>query len=198
VGPGNVCFDVGANIGVYVLQFAHWSMPDGKVIAFEPNPATQRILRKHISINQLENRVVVVPSAVGATEGTAKFFFSGVDGMSRLGSPNRLIADTAKESTVPVTTLDAYTTKANLVPNWLLIDIEGFEIQALIGARELIRRTWGEMGIVVEMHPGVWDSAQTTRELATEVLESLRLRAIPLTGQREPLEQHGLVYLEPR
>src|SRR5882762_3437602 len=38
VKPGALCLDVGANVGVYVLQFAHWSAPTGRVVAFEPNP----------------------------------------------------------------------------------------------------------------------------------------------------------------
>src|SRR2546423_3497617 len=38
VKPGAICFDVGANVGVYALQFAHWSGPTGRVVAFEPNP----------------------------------------------------------------------------------------------------------------------------------------------------------------
>jgi hypothetical protein len=40
VAPGAVCFDVGANLGAYVLQFAELSKPNGTVVAFEPNPYT--------------------------------------------------------------------------------------------------------------------------------------------------------------
>jgi len=46
VKPGAICFDVGANVGVYVLQFAHWSGSSGRVIAFEPNPAAAEILSR--------------------------------------------------------------------------------------------------------------------------------------------------------
>jgi FkbM family methyltransferase len=198
VRPGSICFDVGANVGVYVLQFAHWSQPDGRVVAFEPNLAAQRILRKHISINQLDDRVDIIACAVGATEGEAVFFSAGTDGMSRLGAPNRLIAARTRATTVAVTTLDAYTAKTGIDPDWLFIDIEGFEIQALLGARDLIRRQRGKMGIVVEMHPNVWDSAKTSRKLTDDVLEDLGLRPVPLSGQRHPLDEYGLVYLEPR
>jgi FkbM family methyltransferase len=197
VRPGSVCFDVGANIGVYVLQFAHWSAPTGKVVAFEPNPAAQTVLRRHVSMNGLGSRVEIVGYAVGAQEGEASFFSAGEDGMSRLGAPNRLIADKTQRSTVRVTTLDAYTAATNVEPDWLLMDIEGFEIQALLGARELIRRRRGHLGIVVEMHPGVWDSAETTRQRARDVLADLGLRPVALGNQREPMEEHGLVYLEP-
>jgi protein-L-isoaspartate O-methyltransferase len=38
VKPGHICLDVGANVGYYVLQLAHWTGSVGHVVAFEPNP----------------------------------------------------------------------------------------------------------------------------------------------------------------
>ena len=197
--PGNFCFfDIGANVGVYVLQLVQWARPGGEVVAFEPNPALLALFSESTSqFNQLGNSVEVVPSAVGAAEGRASFFSSDLDAMSRLGAPNERIAKTAKETTVAVITLDAYTAKTRVDPDWILIDIEGFEIQALLGARELIRRRRGKTGLIVEMHPDIWDSANTTKESAAEILRELRLRPVALEGQREPLEEHGIVYLEP-
>lgn len=60
VAPGSLCLDVGANVGVYVLQFAHWSAPNGKVIAFEPNPNAYAVLKQHVQMNCLSERVVTV------------------------------------------------------------------------------------------------------------------------------------------
>src|SRR5688572_29854081 len=37
VKPGQIVFDVGANLGAYTLQFANWVGPSGRVFAFEPN-----------------------------------------------------------------------------------------------------------------------------------------------------------------
>src|SRR6267154_3703091 len=31
-----VSFDIGANVGVYVLQLLNWTAPGGQVVAFEP------------------------------------------------------------------------------------------------------------------------------------------------------------------
>src|ERR1700693_4408995 len=50
VKAGATCFDIGANVGVYVLQFAHWSGNSGRVIAFEPNPAAVEVLSKHVRL----------------------------------------------------------------------------------------------------------------------------------------------------
>jgi FkbM family methyltransferase len=196
VKRGAVCLDVGANVGVYVLQFAHWSSPDGHVFAFEPNPAARSILHRHIRMNELSERVTVVPTAIGALNGEAVLYAAGADGMSRMGAPNIAIADRVELITVQIMTLDHYCESERLSPDWLMIDIEGFEIVALEGARHLIESRGRSLGIVVEMHPNVWPSAQTTRAQAEALLADLRLKAVPLTGQSDPLNDYGLVHLE--
>ncbi len=193
--PGALCLDVGANVGAYVLQLAHWSGPTGQIVAFEPNPNARAILHRHIQMNGLEQRVKVVPAAVGETGGEDILYAADADGMSRLGEPNRAFVGQASEITVPVVTLDEYCRSERLKPDWLLIDIEGFEIAALSGAQELVRECRGALGIIVEMHPDVWGSANTTRARAEALLADMELRAIPLTGQTDPLRDYGLVYL---
>ena len=198
IRAGALCLDVGANVGVYVLQFAKWSGASGRVVAFEPNPGAREVLLKHIELNGLGGRVEVVPAAVGAEKGDAILFAAGADGMSRLGAANELIADAVEEITVPVITLDDFCASRGLAPDWLFIDIEGFEIAALEGAREVIESRGAKLNVVVEMHPNVWESAGTTRASAEELLDELRLHAVPLMGQRDALGEHGIAYLEPR
>jgi FkbM family methyltransferase len=195
VKPGALCFDVGANVGVYVLQFANWSGPSGEVVAFEPNPGAQAVLRKHIEMNRLTERIRIVPLAVGESSGEALLYAVEADGMSRLGEPNQALAGRAREITVPVVTLDDYCRTEDLQPDWLFSDIEGFEIAALAGARQLIESRRGELGIIVEMHPNVWKSANTTRARAERLIQDLRLHAVPLTGQDDCFNDYGLVHL---
>jgi len=195
VKPGALCLDVGANVGVYVLQFAHWSAPSGQVIAFEPNPSACTILQKHVEMNGLTERVRIVSAAVGEASGEDILYAAGADGMSRLGEPNIALRGSVSEINVSVVTLDEYCSKEGLKPDWLFVDIEGFEIAALAGARQVIQSRRGQLGIVVEMHPNVWDSANTTRARAETLLANLGLRAEPLMGQTDPLEEYGLVHL---
>lgn len=198
VQPGAVCLDVGANIGVYVLQFAHWSAPGGRVHAFEPNPAARSVLERHVAINGYEDRVVVCPAAVGDETGEATLFAAECDGMSRLGSPNDAIADRATPIRVPIVTLDDYCVSHDLAPEWLFVDVEGFEFAVLAGARRIIGERRDALGIVVEMHPNVWEGVGTTRESAETLLDDLGLEAIPLTGQNDPLADYGIVHLAHR
>lgn len=195
VKPGDLCLDVGANVGVYVLQFAHWSAPNGRVIAFEPNPSAVAILQKHVEMNGLAERVGIVSAAVGEASGEDILYAADADGMSRLGKPNAALGGNVSEIAVPVVTLDEYCSAEGLKPDWLFIDIEGFEIAALSGARELIQSCSGRLGMIVEMHPNVWDSANTTRAKAEALLADLGLRAEPLMGQTDPLGEYGLVHL---
>lgn len=198
VRPGAVCMDVGANVGVYVLQFAHWSAPGGRVVAFEPNPGALAVLEKHVRFNRLSGRVTIVPAAVSRSAGSAILYAAGADGMSRLGEPNRAIAERVREINVPTVTLDGYCEREGLTPDWLFIDIEGFEVAALEGARKLIESRGREMGIVVEMHPNVWHTVETSRAELERLLEELKLEAVPLTGQKDALGEHGLVHLSHR
>jgi FkbM family methyltransferase len=195
VRPGALCLDVGANVGVYVLQFAHWSAPTGRVVAFEPNPCARAVLDRHIEMNGLAERVKIAPFAVGASSGEAILYAADADGMSRLGAPNQRIAERVREIKVRVITLDEYCRVESLSPDWLFMDIEGFEIAALAGARALIQSRGRALEIIVEMHPDVWASADTTRDEAESLLAELGLRAVALSGQADPLGDHGLVHL---
>lgn len=194
VRPGDLCIEVGANVGVYALQFAHWSRPDGRVIAFEPAPAARTVLTDQLRMNDLDDRVTVVAAAVGATAGQATLFAAGSEGMNRLHAPNPL-ATATDPLPVPVVTLDAYCARHDLAPRWILIDVEGYELEVLRGATRLVR-AGAAPGIVVELHPDAWSPRDDARS-AAELLEQLGRRAEPLTGQRDPLAEHGLVHLAP-
>lgn len=52
--PGDTFIDIGANRGVHTM-FAARYLRGGRVIAFEPNPQTFRILQAHITINDLSH-----------------------------------------------------------------------------------------------------------------------------------------------
>jgi FkbM family methyltransferase len=52
--PSDTFIDVGANRGIHTM-FAARYLESGRVIAFEPNPETFRVLQSHITINDLRN-----------------------------------------------------------------------------------------------------------------------------------------------
>jgi FkbM family methyltransferase len=194
---GYLCFDVGANVGVYVLQFAQWCQPSGRVVAFEPNDGARKVLKHHIQLNGIEDRVTIVPAAVGSTSGKATLYAADADGMSRLNAPNVAIASRVRPVEVAVVSVDEYIEQSGLKPDVLMVDIEGFEIQALSGAKTLIQEK-RDLLIVVEMHPNVWSSANTNRQSTEALLDDLQLTPVALQGQSDALVDHGIVHLQQR
>ena len=69
IKPGDFVIDVGANIGVFTLLMAKLVGPEGKVLAFEPDPDNFAALRRNIELNGLENvDASQVPVWCGAEE----------------------------------------------------------------------------------------------------------------------------------
>ena len=60
IRPGDDVWNVGANVGIWVLQIATWVGEGGRVVAFEPNAETAATLRENIRLNGFESRVEVV------------------------------------------------------------------------------------------------------------------------------------------
>jgi FkbM family methyltransferase len=192
VKPGENVLDVGSHVGLYALYFAHWTRT-GRVHAFEPNPVTRGALIEHARLNGLAGRIVVRDMAVSNVAGENDFFGLPFDGMSRLGSENPELAGRTNRIRVRTTTLDEYCEKERFVPDWIRMDIEGFEVAALRGARRLISARRGALKIVVEMHPNAWKDSGETADSCATLLRELRLQAIPLSGQKDALRDYGIV-----
>lgn len=143
--PKAACIDVGANIGYYsCLLSAHAT----RVIAFEPDPRNHDPLRAQ-QIANLE----VVPQAVSDSEGVAAFDISAVSTLSHLCDQ----AQSGCQIQVSTTTLDQYWT-ANLQRgevSFVKMDVEGFEIACLMGARALTAATRPVFLIEFSMGNGV-------------------------------------------
>jgi FkbM family methyltransferase len=144
--PGDVFFDVGANVGFFTILGARLVGPSGKVVAFEPHPANVEALRANVEANAFEN-VVVVPNAVTASSGERLLDI-------RSATLAKLVEDRSEPGAaelVPATSIDDFvSTHADLIPDVLKIDVEGHEVEVLSGMRGTL--TQHSPVIVCEMH----------------------------------------------
>lgn len=192
VKPSMTIFDVGANVGVYVIQLGE--LVD-KIIAFEPDQGALKLLKRHIELNNLDN-VTVIESAVSNEAGSATLYSLPSNPMNRLGEANVLIEKDSVPYNVPVTTIDGFVKESSTIPNLILMDIEGFEIAALKGATETVKNH--SPILIIEMHPGkVWESANTNRKDLDDWLEEMNLKAVAISTHA-PLEEDGVVLLSPQ
>ncbi len=193
VKPGDICLDIGAHVGIYALCLARWSGANGRVFAFEPNPETRTVIESNIRRNPEGERITVVPKGVSDESGNARFFAAGIEGFSRLGEPNRERTEQHQSFSVPITTIDEFCGKHRIRPDWILIDIEGYEVAALRGARRTILSCGSR--VVVEMHPFLWESARTSQTEFMRLLAEYRLSARALSGQADLWRENGQVLL---
>lgn len=129
--PGDVCWDIGANIGFYTCLFASLVGASGRVIAFEPASATAEYLRKNIALNRFETRVRVINKAVGHVVDQRKLFFKIADVAEGTAS---LKSEQGASEVVQIDTLDHMA--ATLPPaDFVKIDVEGYQLEVLNGGR---------------------------------------------------------------
>lgn len=121
--PNFICFDIGANVGIYSLLFAKYSK---FVYAFEPFPRNLKFLNKTINLNKVEN-VKIIPYAVTNKEGVS-WFQEGENVAEGKLSPGGALK-------VKTISLDNFIKKKGIEPNLLKIDVEGAELSVLEGAK---------------------------------------------------------------
>ena len=179
VAPGTVALDVGANVGAYSMLLGQWVGPSGRVFAFEPSPAAFDGLVRHLQLNDLAGVVRPVDAAVGDHEAQAQFLIMGTAGEGRLAAPAE--RDDARLN-VPVVTIDGFCAREGIDPDFIKIDVEGWELAVLRGARETIRRRGRALALFVELHPSAWPILGTSRESLLEELRAQRLAPVSLGG----------------
>jgi FkbM family methyltransferase len=149
LAPGDVFYDIGANVGFFTLLGARLVGPGGRVVAFEPVPWCARAVGHNIELNGFEHAQIRA-EAVGDADGGARLLVVGEASWSHLESTGRH-ADVRDEIEVTVVSLDSLVASGAIPPpDVLKIDTEGAELQAIEGARETIARR--RPAIVCELH----------------------------------------------
>jgi len=136
VKEGDTVVDLGTNVGYFTLLAAKIVGGRGKVYSFEPHPKSYDLLNKNIEVNEYSN-IVPVQKAVTNSVGTAKFFlasrwYSGTFYQER---------GRAKFIEVQTETLDHFFQETNNAINVIKMDIEGGEMNALLGMDRVIHQS---------------------------------------------------------
>jgi FkbM family methyltransferase len=128
--PGDTVVDAGAFPGDFTVFAARRVGPSGKVIAFEPNPVNFKRLQRHVAAFGCTN-VVLLPKGLWSREASMQMGGAGVD--THLGAQG--------EHTVELVTLDGELARLGVAKvDFIKMDIEGAEVEALKGARQTLAR----------------------------------------------------------
>lgn len=138
---GDRVIDAGANIGYYSLVAANCVGGEGRVYSFEPIPVNYMRLKKHITLNHLEQ--VVTVNNMGLWDENKELQFSqSQDKHDNFGTFSAGIKEqVAQTFACPVVRLDDYVKQNQIARvDFIKMDVEGAELLALKGAIQTIRR----------------------------------------------------------
>jgi len=141
IRPGDIVFDVGANVGLYAVFIAKAVGKGGRVVAFEPEHLSRERLKENIRLNYFEN-VLIMNDALGREKSKRflkpdKNFASGANVIFE----NKEGSEAAGGEEIIVTSGDMLIKeKALPIPNAIKIDVEGMEDEVLAGLESTLRR----------------------------------------------------------
>ena len=188
IGSGMTVVEAGAHMGYVTLQSARATGPTGRVFAFEANPRAVPLIERNLVDNGFDDRVTVVPLALGDAAGRHAFYLSGGGDTSSLHEPE----GESERIEVSVTTLDTWLDPAVLV-DVVKLDIEGGEVAALRGMRETLARAGPGLTVFAECNPPMLERSGASADALITILRGhgLDVRWIDEKQGSSPTSRRG-------
>lgn len=126
---GDICFDIGANMGYYTIKMLAKIGAEGHVYAFEPNNQLYPFLSENISINAARGRADAFPFVVGKEKGRGGIEFE----YSNMGGGRIIETQNGGVEIVAIDEISDFTNKVDFIK----IDVEGYEPAVFEGMSKL-------------------------------------------------------------
>lgn len=131
-------YDIGANSGYYGIMAAYVGGTKTNTYSFEPLTEYSTLIEESITLNHLEDKIKVFKYALGSAESTGVIQIAGSGSSLTPGFLGEKEVFPTRE--ILIKTLDSVVSEENLpAPDFIKIDVEGFESEVLLGALETIR-----------------------------------------------------------
>lgn len=170
--------DVGACYGLFSLAFTQ-GRPDARAVAVEPSPLAWEVLESNLRRNP-GARVTPLQAAAGAAPGTLTMRYS----WHHLEAVPEAAAGDPEAIEIPLRTLDLLCADLGFRPDVVKIDVEGYELAALRGARRIFEED--RPLLFLEIHPArIVELGGSIRELS-DLLSAYGYRIFELDGTPVP------------
>lgn len=139
VRPGMTVVEVGSNLGLYTVLLSRLVGPEGRVVAFEPDPTLAPLVVRSGSANGCGN-IAVRAQALGRAQSRQMLHTLAINsGDNHLSDGGGKLLRRSVE--VEVVALDEVTPQ--LVPDLVKIDVQGWELEVFRGMERLMARCPG-------------------------------------------------------
>lgn len=134
INPEGIFVDVGANIGLMSIFVSH-NFPKAQIHSFEAHPITHQILLDNIRLNGCKN-IQTHQIALGSSKGEVELYDNWE--VNRGGASFKVKKGNQGGHIVASDLLDNI---LNVAVSLIKIDVEGAELEVLLGAKELIKNS---------------------------------------------------------
>ena len=147
IHPGDTVVEIGANIGYYTTLLGKCVGSTGRVYAFEASDEAFSLANLSVKINNLSERVKLEQACITDVEGKEVNFShlisnSNVCFRTNIGENGILLPEEAsRQDSIKLYTSTLDAKLSNVKADWIRMDIEGAEILALHGAKNLIKNS---------------------------------------------------------
>jgi FkbM family methyltransferase len=140
VGPGDVVWDIGANVGLFSFAAAVAAGPSGRVLAVEPDALLVRLLRRSAVASDGRAPVEILPVAIADKIGVAQFHVARRNRSTSYleGFGTTQTGGIRTSELVPTVTLD-WLAEHFPMPTVVKIDVEAAELPVLAGGTRILR-----------------------------------------------------------
>ena len=167
--PGEVLVDVGANVGMYTVWAARTR--GARVYAFEPESLNYALLNRNIVANSLDAQVVAYCAALSDGSGFGELQLSQFMAGGSCHSLNEKL-DPFHRPSAPVytqgcvsATLDELVAAGKVpLPQYIKIDVDGFEPKVIRGAAKTLR-AGALKSLLIEVNQSLPDHMDMVRDL---------------------------------
>jgi FkbM family methyltransferase len=191
---GDVFVDLGANEGFFSVLASKKVGERGRVISIEPQERLWSVLMKNYFNNNCMN-CTLAPYAISNREGETEInLYPSINtGASSIKSTHNsfLKGITRQKQTIKQVTLDhLFESYALQEVKLLKIDIEGFELFALMSGREILKQ--GKVkNILIETHPEILKSLGQSQEEVFDLLTGMGYQRSPYNSDLFSLAENS-------
>ncbi|KKT40658.1 hypothetical protein A2W54_02470 [Candidatus Giovannonibacteria bacterium RIFCSPHIGHO2_02_43_13] len=139
VKKGDIFYDIGANVGAFSFVASAAAGDNGKVYAFEPGASTYAILSRNVFLNNAEGKVIPIGIAFSDNTALNKLVYSSITAGEAQhnwgGEP-----EGKKFQFIPSYKMDDFIETFKIEPpNHIKIDVDGHEMNVLLGAKKTLQ-----------------------------------------------------------
>jgi FkbM family methyltransferase len=170
---GSVLWDIGANVGIYTCYAA--KARDCRVFAFEPSVFNLELLARNIYLNNLAERVTIIPLPLSGELAVSRLNMTSTDWGGALSSFGQVyghdgepIRKVFEFPTIGLSMVDAVRLLKIPQPDYIKMDVDGIEHLILKGGIPVLRAA---KGVLIEIN----DAFTTQAEDASKYLQEAGL-----------------------